>query len=135
MAEHFKVINGENNKMVKDHTKLSLLDVRGKKIPAAVALVKECVKHYRTKNIRPIKTIYLKKELYEIVLDWTRACAEFTEPLGNKTGGEEQADLLSGKNSRENALTFDGVFVMEASILSPENITWDFYDEPNRGKA
>lgn len=114
---------GERSKVVKPHDRVEHRDIRGKRLPYAVELVKKCVDFYRNAK-RPIKNVYLAPLLYEQVKDWTR-----------RVGGERVGDLLEGDQQREGVLTYDGVFIREASSLAIEPITWDFYPELNRGNA
>lgn len=118
------VANGERPKIV-NFNRLEHRDIKGNKVPYAVELVSACVKFYRNpKHARPIKTVYLNTILYEQLKDWARRMA-----------GERVADLLQGNKQREQVLTFDSVAVMKASVLTLDPISWDFYEEPNRGNA
>lgn len=100
---------GEQKSNFKYYTDKNPVDINGNKLPVGAAMVAACVAHYR-KMMKPLKTIWLRKEAWNDFEFWARTCMT-----------EMEAD------SEIKEFTFDGVFVRKGSDFQKDDIAYEFY--------
>lgn len=104
-----KRVTGERQADNNYFTQVNPVDINGNKLPQGAAMVAACVAHYR-RGMRPLKTIWCRKEVWKDFEFWARTCM---------TEMEADSEVIN--------FTFDGVFIRPGSDFQKDDLTWEFY--------